>query len=42
MLGEISDDDKARLMEWRAYLKALDVIDVQDAPGIDWPQVPVS
>ncbi|HEP1897467.1 TPA: tail fiber assembly protein [Kluyvera cryocrescens] len=42
LLGEISDDDKARLIEWRAYLKKLEVINVQDAPGIDWPQVPVS
>lgn len=40
LLGEISDDDKARLIEWRAYLKKLEVINVQDAPGINWPNQP--
>lgn len=40
LLGEISDDDKARLIEWRAYLKKLEVVDVQGAPGISWPDAP--
>ncbi|HDG1710092.1 TPA: tail fiber assembly protein [Kluyvera ascorbata] len=40
LLGEISDDDKARLIEWRAYLKGLEAVDVQDAPKIIWPIAP--
>lgn len=40
LLGEISDDDKAGLIEWRAYLKKLEVVDVQSAPGISWPDAP--
>lgn len=40
LLGEISDDDKARLIEWRAYLKKLEVIDIQGSPGVDWPNTP--
>lgn len=42
LLGEISEEDKARLIGWRAYLKKLDAVDVQDAPDIDWPPSPVS
>ncbi|EJV4780962.1 TPA: tail fiber assembly protein [Escherichia coli] len=40
LLGEISDDDKARLIEWRAYLRLLEAINIQDAPGINWPNQP--
>lgn len=40
LLGEISDNDKARLIEWRAYLKKLEAVDVQAAPNISWPDAP--
>ncbi|KEL56232.1 caudovirales tail fiber assembly family protein [Escherichia coli 5-172-05_S3_C1] len=40
LLGEISDEDKARLIEWRAYLKKMETINIQDAPGINWPESP--
>ncbi|HFY0662759.1 TPA: tail fiber assembly protein [Escherichia coli] len=40
LLGEISDEDKARLIEWRAYLKRMEAINIQDAPGINWPNQP--
>lgn len=42
LLGNISDEDKARLIEWRAYLKKMEAINIQDAPGINWPQQPVA
>lgn len=42
LLGEISDDDKARLIEWRAYLKKMEAINIQDAPDIEWPPQPTS
>ena len=40
LLGEISEEGRARLIEWRNYLKGLEVVDVQDAPGISWPELP--
>lgn len=42
LLGEISDEDKARLIEWRAYLKKMETINIQDAPGINWPESPAA
>lgn len=42
LLGEISGEDKARLIEWRAYLKKLEAINVQDAPDINWPEQPAT
>lgn len=42
LLGEISDDDKARLIEWRAYLRLLEAINIQDAPDINWPESPAA
>jgi len=40
LLGEISDDNKARLIKWRAYLRLLEAINIQDAPDINWPESP--
>lgn len=40
LLGEISEEGRARLIEWRNYLKGLEAVDVQDAPGISWPELP--
>lgn len=39
-LGIISDSDKAELIRWMNYIKALNVIDVSAAPDIDWPTSP--
>lgn len=42
LLGEISDGDKARLIEWRAYARLLEAINIQDAPDINWPDSPAA
>ncbi|MEY5158749.1 tail fiber assembly protein, partial [Salmonella enterica subsp. enterica serovar Corvallis] len=45
-LGEISDDDKASLTKWMAYIRALKTLDlsgVKDAAtftAIRWPELP--
>lgn len=39
-LGIISDEDKASLMTWMTYIKALNAVDVAAAPDIDWPLMP--
>ncbi|MGH6098816.1 MULTISPECIES: tail fiber assembly protein [Citrobacter freundii complex] len=39
-LGSISDDDKARLIAWMAYIKELKSVDTSTAPGIKWPDKP--
>ncbi|ENK9509381.1 tail fiber assembly protein, partial [Salmonella enterica] len=47
-LGIISDEDKACLVKWMTYikaLKALDLSDVKDEAGfkaIKWPEAPVA
>lgn len=38
-LGIISDQDKARLIAWLNYIKALQAVDLS-APEPDWPTVP--
>ncbi|WP_201281834.1 tail fiber assembly protein, partial [Klebsiella pneumoniae] len=40
LLGTISDDDKASLTEWMAYIKALQVVDTSDPESITWPTEP--
>ncbi len=46
LLGSISEEDKAKLIEWMAYIKALKAIDfndVDDETGYDaivWPEPP--
>ena len=40
LLGTISDDDKASLTEWMAYIKALQVVDTSDPESIIWPTEP--
>lgn len=39
-LGIISDDDKARLISWLSYIKALQTVDTDAAPDINWPVSP--
>ncbi|WP_313626152.1 tail fiber assembly protein [Kosakonia sp.] len=39
-LGIITDDDKASLITWLAYVKALKVVDCSSAPDISWPEQP--
>ncbi|QCR38726.1 tail fiber assembly protein [Nissabacter sp. SGAir0207] len=38
-LGTITDDDKALLVQWITYIKALKALDLSDAPNIVWPTV---
>jgi hypothetical protein len=40
VLGIISDDDKAKLILWMQYIKAVKAVDVSTAPDIDWPEEP--
>jgi hypothetical protein len=39
-LGLISDDDKASLIAWMNYIKAVQAVDVSAAPDINWPEKP--
>lgn len=39
-LGMISDEDKASLITWLAYIKALQAVDTEAAPDISWPDRP--
>ena len=41
LLGIISDEDKVKLIAWRAYIKALEAVDTSSAPGVKWPEKPV-
>lgn len=39
-LGIISDEDKASLIVWMKYIKAVQAVDPSKAPGITWPDKP--
>lgn len=39
-LGIISDDDKAALIAWIGYIKAVKAVDTSTAPEITWPEQP--
>lgn len=39
-LDIISVKDKASLIEWLAYIKLLQTVDTDTAPGINWPLIP--
>lgn len=39
-LGIISDYDKASLISWLSYIKALQTVDTDAAPDINWPVSP--
>ena len=39
-LGLISDEDTQKLIVWRLYVKALDALDLDTAPDIEWPTKP--
>ncbi|MDZ4029949.1 tail fiber assembly protein [Kluyvera ascorbata] len=39
-LGLISDEDKQKLIAWRLYVKALDALELDAAPEIEWPPRP--
>lgn len=41
-LGIISDDDKAKLILWMKYIKAVKAVDVSTAPDIEWPEKPAA
>ncbi|MGR7280863.1 tail fiber assembly protein [Klebsiella aerogenes] len=40
-LNIISDDDKASLISWMNYIKAVQAVDTTKAPDINWPEKPV-
>lgn len=40
LLGSISDADKASLVAWLAYIKAVEATDTSTAPDINWPEPP--
>ncbi|EIW7013771.1 tail fiber assembly protein [Escherichia coli] len=39
-LGIISDEDKASLIAWMNYIKAVQAVDTSTAPDINWPEKP--
>lgn len=39
-LGVISDEDKASLIAWMKYIKAVQAVDTSKAPDIAWPDKP--
>lgn len=39
-LGIISDEDKASLIAWMSYIKAVQAVDTSTAPDINWPEKP--
>ncbi|EKR6371670.1 tail fiber assembly protein [Salmonella enterica] len=39
-LGIISDEDKANLIAWMKYIKAVQAVDTSKAPDITWPDKP--
>ncbi|ELY4859618.1 tail fiber assembly protein [Cronobacter sakazakii] len=39
-LGIISDKDKASLISWMQYIKAVQAVDTSKAPDITWPEKP--
>lgn len=42
LLGTITDDEKAQLVAWLAYIKLLKAVDTSTAPDITWPPVPAT
>ncbi|EPS8351908.1 tail fiber assembly protein [Escherichia coli] len=40
LLGSISDEDKASLIAWMNYIKAVQAVDTSKAPDITWPDKP--
>ncbi|MEE9647909.1 tail fiber assembly protein [Enterobacter soli] len=40
LLDTISDEDKASLIDWLAYIKEVKAVDTSTAPGINWPTPP--
>ncbi|MFX2554621.1 tail fiber assembly protein [Enterobacter roggenkampii] len=41
-LGIISDEDKASLIAWMNYIKAVQAVDTSKAPDITWPTPPTA
>ena len=41
-LGMISDEDKASLIAWMNYIKAVQAVDTSKAPDITWPTPPAA
>ncbi|WP_054178585.1 tail fiber assembly protein [Trabulsiella odontotermitis] len=41
-LGTISEEDKAKLIAWRNYVKELDALNLDVVPDIVWPSLPAA
>ncbi|NKI73009.1 tail fiber assembly protein [Dickeya sp. CFBP 2040] len=39
-LDIIADGDKAKLVEWMQYIKAVKAVDISTAPNVSWPEKP--
>ncbi|WP_239641967.1 tail fiber assembly protein [Edwardsiella tarda] len=39
-LGIISESDKAKLVAWMEYIKAVKAVDTSTAPNVSWPDLP--
>ncbi|VEJ54298.1 tail fiber assembly protein [Pragia fontium] len=42
ILGIISEQDREKLTNWMLYLQAVQAIETQAAPDIDWPKAPAA
>lgn len=40
LLGEISDEDKAKLSGWMRYIEDVKIVDTSTAPNLEWPALP--
>lgn len=40
LLGDISDEDRDKLILWRDYIRKLEAIDTSKSPDIEWPVSP--
>jgi hypothetical protein len=40
MLGDISNEDKAKLSSWMDYKKEVKAVDTSTAPDVSWPVKP--
>lgn len=41
-LGIISDEEKATLIEWMNYIKAVKAVDISDVQSVVWPEKPTA
>lgn len=41
LLDIIDDEGRAKLIDWRKYIKTLDIVDLSTAPDVTWPAKPL-